>query len=59
MNGVISVRDMKDVESSISKIISDEDYNMELRSNSKQFLENYLVNHGMASKHLVEVLKKI
>ena len=59
MNGVMSINDVENVEASISKIISNEDYKIELQSNAKQFLENYLSNHGTASKQLVEILKNI
>ena len=59
MNGVMSINDIQNVEKGISKIISDDDYKLELQSNAKQFLEDYLSNHGMASKQLVEMLKKI
>ena len=41
------------------KIISDKDYRQNLRNNANLFLENYLSNHGVASKKLVDVLNKI
>ena len=59
MDGVMSINNVENVEASISKIISNENYRIELQSNAKQFLENYLSNHGTASKQLVEILKKI
>ena len=59
MDGVMSINNVENVEASISKIISNENYRIELQSNAKQFLENYLSNHGTASKQLVEFLKKI
>ena len=59
MNGVMVVDDIQNIESSISKIISDEDYRINLRKNANLFLENYLSNHGVASKKLVDVLNRI
>jgi len=59
MNGVMSINDVKNVEDAISKIISNDDYKLELQSNAKHFLKNYLSYHGTASKQLVEILKKI
>ena len=58
MNGVMSIDNIQNVESDISKIISNNEYNLELKSSSKQFLENYLSNHGTASEQLVKILKK-
>ena len=59
MNGVMAVDDIHDVESSISRIMSDEDYRRNLRKNASLFLESYLSNHGIASKKLVDILNKI
>ena len=59
MNSVMSINDIQNVESGISKILSNNTYKLELQSNAKQFLQNYLSNHGNASKQLVEILKKI
>ena len=59
MNGVMSINDVKNVEEGISKIISNDDYRLELQSNAKHFLKDYLSYHGTASKQLVEILKKI
>ena len=59
MNGVMTIDNIQNVESSISKIISDKDYRQNLRNNANLFLENYLSNHGVASKKLVDVLNKI
>ena len=59
MNGVMSIDNIQNVESDISKIISNNEYNLELKSSSKQFLENYLSNHGTASEQLVKILKKL
>jgi hypothetical protein len=58
MNGVMSINDIQDVEKGISEIISNDDYKLELQSNAKQFLGNYLSNHGTASRQLVEMLEK-
>ena len=54
----MSIDNIQNVESDISKIISNNEYNLELKSSSKQFLENYLSNHGTASEQLVKILKK-
>ena len=59
MNGVMSIDNIQNVESNVSKIISNEEYKLELKSNAKQFLQNYLSNHGNASEQLVEILKKL
>ena len=59
MNGVMSIDNIQNVESDISKIISNEEYKLELKSNAKQFLQKYLSNHGNASEQLVEILKKL
>jgi len=54
----MSINDIQDVEKGISEIISNDDYKLELQSNAKQFLGNYLSNHGTASRQLVEMLEK-
>ena len=59
MNGVMSIDNIQNVESNVSKIISNEEYKLELKSNAKQFLQNYLSNHGTASEQLVKILKKL
>jgi len=59
MNAVMAIDDIKNIESSISKIMSNQDYRLDLKKNANLFLENYLSNHGTASKKLVSVLNEI
>ena len=59
MNGVMSINNIESVESEISKIMTNDDYKSELKSKAKQFLKNYLSNHGTASKQLVEALERL
>ena len=53
------IDNVENVESSISKIIENDDYKIELKSNAKKFLEDYLSNHGTASERFVEIIKNI
>ncbi len=59
MNAIMPIDNVENVESSISKIIENDDYKIELKSNAKKFLEDYLSNHGTASERFVEIIKNI
>ena len=59
MNAVMIIDEIDKVESGISKILSDKNYEDEIKNNSKKFLDDYLSNHEIASEQLVKTLKKI
>ena len=58
MKAVYSINDISKVEDGLTKVLYDPTIKSELEKNSKKFLEDFLVNHGNASKYVANLLSK-
>ena len=58
-NGVFSIDNVDDCENTITQIMSDKNFQERIISNSKQFLENYMVNIGSSSKSLSDLISNL
>jgi len=52
MNGILSIDNLNDCEMYVKKILYDLDYKNDILQKSKQFLDQYLINQGNASKSM-------
>ena len=55
-DGILSVQNIDECETSIKKILYDTDYRNDILKKSKSFLDKYLANQGNASKTLVNTI---
>ncbi len=55
-NAVLSISDTDDLETSIRKILFDENFSSQLIKNSQQHLQRYFSNHFNASENLANIL---
>ncbi len=52
----LCVSDLNNLENDLNKLLFDDEIRTNLINNGNQFVDNYLSNHGTASKYLVKIL---